>query len=102
MSQRNETSFSLYVENTKHEKIFFFNWLHFFFSRLFLYHKELCYTSLFQHVKLYVAINRRRTIFPKTQICKFGRTKFDTHTVLLRDEVLISFKILPLQVLLSS
>ena len=28
--------------------------------------------------------------------------KFDTHTVLSRDEVLISFKILPLQVLLSS
>ena len=38
---RNETSFSLHVENTKHEKYIFFNWLHFFFSRLFLYHKEV-------------------------------------------------------------
>ena len=34
------------------------------------------------------------------QICKFGRAKFDTHTVLSRDEALISLFIL-LQVLLS-
>ena len=45
--------------------------------------------------------NRRRAILPQTQICKFGRTKFHTHTVLSRDEVLISLIIL-LQVLLSS
>ena len=45
--------------------------------------------------------NRRRAILPQTQICKFGRTKFDTHTVLSCDEVLISLYIL-LQVLLSS
>ena len=36
-----------------------------------------------------------------SQICKFRRTKFDTHTVLSRHEVLISLIIL-LQVMLSS
>ena len=45
--------------------------------------------------------NRRYAILPQTQICKFGRTKFDTHTILSCDEVLISL-IIPLQVLLSS
>ena len=45
--------------------------------------------------------NRWRAILPQTQICKLGRTKFDTHTVLSRDEGLISFKILPFQVFLS-
>ena len=45
--------------------------------------------------------NRRCAILPQTQICKFGRTKFDTLTILSRDEVLISLFIL-LQVLLSS
>ena len=45
--------------------------------------------------------NRRHAILPQTQICKFGRTKFDTHTILSCDEVLISL-IIPLQVLLSS
>ena len=59
------------------------------------------YTSLFQHVKLCVTIYRRTAILPQTQICKFGRTKFDTHTVLSPDEVLISLIVL-LQVLLSS
>ena len=45
--------------------------------------------------------NRRHAILPQTQICKFGRTKFDTHTILSCDKVLISL-IIPLQVLLSS
>ena len=44
--------------------------------------------------------NQRRAILPQTQICKFGTTKFDTHTVLLCDKVLISLFLL--QVLLSS
>ena len=45
--------------------------------------------------------NWRCAFLPQTQICKFGRTKFDTNTVLLPDKVLISLIIL-LQVLLSS
>ena len=57
------------------------------------------YTSLFQHVKLCMTIVI--SILPQTQICKFGRMKFDNHTVLLCDGVLISLIIL-LQVLLSS
>ena len=44
------------------------------------------------------------TQFYQTQICKFGGTKFDTDTVLSRDEVLISLFLLfiLLQVLLCS
>ena len=102
MSQRNETSFSLHVDREhKTRQIIFFNWLHFFFSWLFLYHKVFSSTLNFAWQFTYQR-NQRRAILPQTQICKFGRTKFDTHTVLSRDEVLISFKILPLQVLLSS
>ena len=62
---------------------------------------QTSYTSLFQHVKFCVTIHRRRAILLQTQICKFRRTKFDTHTVLSRHEVLISLIIL-LQVMLSS
>ena len=92
------------MSRTQHKK-FFFNWMHFFFTWLFLYHKEV--TQVFSSTLNFAwqfsyQWNRRRAILPQTQICKFGRTKFDTHTVLSRDEVLISFKILPLQVLLSS
>ena len=88
----------------KTRKIFFFNWLHFFFSWLFLYHKEV--TQVFSSTLNFAwqfsyQWNRRSAILPQTQIGKFGRTKFDTHTVLSRDEVLISLIIL-LQVLLSS
>ena len=103
MSQRNKTSFSLHVENTN-TKNNFFNWLHFFFSWLFLYHKEV--TRVFSSTLNFAwqfsyQWNRRSTILPQTQIGKFGRKKFDTHTVLSCDEVLISLIIL-LQVLLSS
>ena len=79
----------------KTQKIIFFNWLHFFFSWLFLYHKEV--TRVFSSTLNFAwqfsyQWNRRRAILPQTQICKFGRTKFDTHTVSSRrDEVLISF-----------
>ena len=88
----------------KTRKKFFLNWLHFVFTWLFLYHKEV--TQVFSSTlnfawQFFYQWNRRRTILPQTQICKFGRTKFHTHTVLLRDEVLISLIIL-LQVLLSS
>ena len=82
----------------------FFNWLHFFFSWLFLYHKEV--TRVFSSTLNFAwqfsyQWNRWCAILPQTQICKFGRMKFDTHTVLLCDGVLISLIIL-LQVLLSS
>ena len=88
----------------KTRKINFFNWLHFFFSGLFLYHKEV--TRVFRSTLNFVwqfsyQWNRRCAILPQTQICKFGRMKFDNHTVLLCDGVLISLIIL-LQVLLSS
>ena len=64
------------TQNTKNN--FFFYWLHFFFSWLFLYHKEV--TRVFSS-KLNFAWqfscqwNRRCAILPKTQICKFGRRK---------------------------
>ena len=88
----------------KTRKIFFFNWLHFFFSWLFLYHKEV--TQVFSSMLNFAwqfsyQWNQRSAILPQTQIGKFGRLKFDTHTVLSREEVLISLIIL-LQVLLSS
>ena len=86
----------------KTQKINFFNWLHFFFSSLLLYHKERVFSSTLNFAwQCSYQWNRRRAILPQTQICKFGITKFDTHAVLLRDEVLISLIIL-LQVLLSS
>ena len=89
------------TQNTKNN---FFNWLHFFFSWLFLYHKEV--TQVFSSTLNFAwqfsyQWNRRRAILPQTQICKFGRMKFDNHTVLLCYGVLISLIIL-LQVLLSS
>ena len=86
MSQWNETSFSLHVENIKHENNFF--QLVAFLLLLTVSLSQRSYTSLFQHVKLCVTIHRRRAILPQTQICKFRRTKFDTHTVLSRHEVL--------------
>ena len=62
----------------KTRKIGFFNWLHFFFSWLFLYHKEV--TRVFSSTLNFAwqfsyQWNRRCAILPKTQICKFGRTK---------------------------
>ena len=83
MSQRNGTSFSLHVENIKHEKCIFL---------IGCISSSLDYfsiTSLFQHVKLCdnFLINE---IGDAQFYCKFGRTKFDTHTVLSLDEVLIS------------
>ena len=91
------------MSRTQHTK-FFFNWLHFFFTWLFLYHKEV--TQVFSSTLNFAwqfsyQWNRQCAILPQSQICKFGRTKFDTHTVLLHDEVLISLIIL-LQVLPSS
>ena len=88
----------------KTRKINFFNWLHFCFSWLFLYHKEV--TRVFSSMLNFAwqfsyQWNRRCAMLRQTQICKFGRTKFDTHTVLSRDEVLISLIVL-LLVLLSS
>ena len=88
----------------KTQKIIFFNWLHFFFSWLFLYHKEV--TRVFSSTLNFAwqfsyQWHRRCVILPQTQICKFRRTRFDTHTVLSRHEVLISLIIL-LQVMLSS
>ena len=94
MSQWNETSFSLHLEKTKHEKKFF--QLFAFLLLLTVSLSQRSYTNLFQHVKLCVTV-----ILPQTQICKFLRTKFDTYTVLWRHEVLISLIIL-LQVMLSS
>ena len=88
----------------KTRKIIFFNWLHFFFSWLFLYHKEVtrAFSSTLNFAwQFSYQWNRRRAILPQTQICKFGRMKFDNHTVLLCDGVLISLIIL-LQVLPSS
>ena len=106
MSQQNETSFSLHVANTTHQKIFFFfnNWLHFFFTWLLLYHKEVTqvFSSTLNFARQFsYQWNWRCAILPQSQICKFGRTKLDTHTVLSCDEVLISLIIL-LQVLPSS
>ena len=78
--------------------------MHFFFSWLFLYHKEVTWafsSTLNFALQFSYQWNRRRAILPQTQICKFGRMKFDNHTVLLCDGVLISLIIL-LQVLLSS
>ena len=88
----------------KTPKIDFFNWLHFFFSWLLLYHKEVTrvfFSTLNFAWQCSYEWNRRRAILPQTQICQFGIMKFDTHAVLSRDEVLISLIIL-LQVLLSS
>ena len=87
-------SYSLHVENTKHEKNFSLNWLHFFFTWLFLYHKEVTRVSSstsnfawqFSH-----EWNQQHAILPQIQICKFGRTKFNTHFVLSHNEVLISY-----------
>ena len=79
-----------------------FHWLHFFFTWLFLYHKEV--TRVFSSTsniawQLSYQWNQQLAILPQTQIhihvCKFGRAKFDTRAVL------ISLFIL-LQVLLSS
>ena len=89
------------TQNTKNN---FFNWLHFFFSWLFLYLLEV--TQVFSSTLNFAwqfsyQWNWWHAILPQTQMCKFGRTKFDTHTVLSRDQVLISLIIL-LQVLLSS
>ena len=78
--------------------------MHFFFSWLFLYHKEVtrAFSSTLNFAwQFSYQWNRRRAILPQTQICKFGRMKFDNHTVLLCYGVLISLIIL-LQVLLSS
>ena len=79
-----------------------FNWLHFFFFWLFLYHKEVSrvFSSTLNIAwQFSYQWNQQRAILPQTQIhihvCKFGQTKFDTRTVL------ISLFIL-LQVLLSS
>ena len=79
-----------------------FNWLHFFFFWLFLYHKEVSrvFSSTLNIAwQFSYQWNQQRAILPQTHanthVCKFGRTKFDTHTVL------ISLFIL-LQVLLSS
>ena len=94
-------SYSLHVKNTNTKKIPF-NWLHSFFTWLFLYHKEVT-KSLFQHVTLCVTIFLQM----KSATCNFTgnsnicRTNFDTHTLSSRDEVLISLVTL-LQVLLSS
>ena len=90
------------MSRTQHTK-FFFNWMHFFFTWLFLYHKEVTQvlsSTLNFAWQFSYQWNQRCTILPQI-ICKFGRTKFDTHTVLLRKEVLISLIIL-LQVLPSS
>ena len=64
------------------------------------------YTSLFQLAHHFLRDNFLineigDAQFYQTQICKFGGMKFDTHTVLSRDKVLISLFIL-LQVLLCS
>ena len=88
----------------KTQKTNFFNWLHYFFSWRFLYHKEV--TRVFSSTLNFAwqfsyQWNRWCAILPQTQICKFGTTKFDTYAVLSHDEVLISLIIL-LQVLLSS
>ena len=91
------------MSRTQHTK-FFFNWMHFFFTWLFLYHKEVTQvlsSTLNFAWQFSYQWNRRCAILPQSQICKFGRTKFDTHTVLSREEVLISLIIL-LQVLPSS
>ena len=72
----------------KTRKINFCNWLHFFFSWLFLYHKKATWvfsSALNFAWQFSYQWNQRRAMLPQTEICKFGRTKFDTHTVLSRD-----------------
>ena len=84
MSQRNGTSFSLHVANIKHEKCIFL---------IGCISSSLDYfsiTSLFQHVKLCVTIFLSMKSAMRNFTANFGRTKFDTHTVLSLDEVLIS------------
>ena len=60
-------SYSLHVENTKHAK----NWLHFFFTWMFLYHKEV--TRVFSSTsniawQFSYQWNWQRAISPQTQI----------------------------------
>ena len=56
-------SYSLHVENTNTKKIPF-NWLHSFFTWLFLYHKEV--ESLFQHVTLCMTIFLQMKLVTRT------------------------------------
>ena len=74
--------YSLHVENTKHEKK-----ISFFFTWLFLYHKEV--TRVFSSASNFAQQfshkwNWRRALLPQTQICKFGKTKFDTHCLIVQ------------------
>ena len=96
MSQWNETSFSLHVENTKHEKYFFFNWLHFFFPWLFLYHKEVTrvFSSTLNFAWQFIGDAQ---FYRKLKYVNF----VERNSILSRHEVLISLIIL-LQVMLSS
>ena len=105
MSQRNE-NFNIYMSRTQNTKNKFFSLVTLSFSSLdcFSITKKLHESSTAcQILRDHFHINEigDEQILPQTQTCKFGRTKFDTHTVLSRDEVLISLFTL-LQVLLSS
>ena len=97
-SSGTKLSYSSHVENTKHTQK---NWLHLFFTWLFLYHKEV--SRVFSSTsniawQFSYQWHRHCAILLQTQIHMYAnlvRTKFDTHTVLIS-----SFKLL--QVLLSS
>ena len=102
MSQQNETSFSLHVANTTHKKNFFFLIIGCISSSLDCFSITQVFSSTLNFARQFsYQWNWRCAILPQSQICKFGRTKLDTHIVLSRDEVLISLIIL-LQVLPSS
>ena len=57
------------------QKFFFFNWLHFFFTWLLLYHKEVTqvFSSTLNFARQFsYQWNWQCAILPQSQICKFG------------------------------
>ena len=68
-----------------------FNRLHFKILHLTVSPSQRSYFPAHHFLRDNFLINKIGDVqFYRTQICKFGGMKFDTHTVLLRDEVLIS------------
>ena len=79
MNQRNETFIFLACREHRTRKKNFFNWLHFFFTWLLLYHKEV--TRVFSSTsniawQFWMKLATRNFIAnSNTHVCKFGRTK---------------------------
>ena len=90
--------YACFCSNEPVEQNFHFNWYIPCSLDCFFITKKNFTKSLFHTLRDNFLANE---ILPHTQICKFGRTKVDTHTVLLCNKVLISLFIL-LQVVLSS